>query len=242
MTTPVSGATTPTPTTPTSSSGSGASANGATANGALSFTQNFSTFLTLLTTQLQNQDPLNPMDSSQFTNQLVEFSEVEQQIKTNSQLTTMISNQTSSEAISAQTMVGDTIQYNGNQAALENGSATFSYTLPSAAASTSLIVQDANGNTVYTSSGKTAAGTYAFTWNGQNNSGQQQADGGIYTLTVQSVDANNQPITTTTTAVGTVTGVNVANNVATFDVSGVEVPMSQLVSIVNAPSSSSSSN
>ncbi len=88
--------------------------------------------------------------------------------------------------------------------------------------------------------GQTAAGTYAFTWNGENNSGQQQADGGIYTLTVQSVDANNQPITTTTTAVGTVTGVNVANNVATFDVSGVEVPMSQLVSIVSANSSSSS--
>ncbi|MGO8915001.1 MAG: flagellar hook assembly protein FlgD [Stellaceae bacterium] len=241
MTTPITSSTATTPTSSsTGSSSSSGTGNGATANGALSFTQNFSTFLTLLTTQLKNQDPLNPMDSSQFTNQLVEFSEVEQQIKTNSQLTTMISNQTASEAISAQTMVGDTIQYTGNQAALENNNATFSYTLPSAAASTSLIVQDASGNTVYSTTGQTAAGTYAFNWNGQNSSGVAQTSGGIYTLKVQAVDANNQPITATTTAVGTVTGVNVQNNVATFNVSGVEVPMSQLVNIVSTSSSSSS--
>jgi flagellar basal-body rod modification protein FlgD len=240
-TTPI---TSPGVTTPPSTSASGGSGtgNGTTANGALSFTQNFSTFLTLLTTQLKNQDPLNPMDSSQFTNQLVEFSEVEQQIKTNSQLSTMISNQTASEAIAALPMVGETIQYNGNQAALESGSATFSYTLPSNAASTNLIVQDASGNTVYSATGKTAAGTYAFTWNGQNNGGQQQPDGGIYTLSVQSVDANNNPITATTTAVGTVTGVNVQNNVATFNVSGVEVPMNQLVNIIGSSSSSSTTS
>lgn len=227
--------------TVSSSTGSGGSGtgNGTTANGALSFTQNFNTFLTLLTTQLKAQDPLNPMDTNQFTNQLVEFSQVEQQIKTNSQLSTVISNQTSSEAIAALPMIGQTIQYNGNQAALESGNATFSYTLPSNAASTSLIVQDASGNTVYSTTGQTAGGTYAFNWNGQNNAGQQQPDGGIYTLKVQAVDSNKQPITATTTAVGTVTGVNVQNNVATFSVSGVEVPMNQLVNIIGSSSSSS---
>jgi flagellar basal-body rod modification protein FlgD len=203
---------------------------------------NFDTFLQLLTTQLQNQDPLSPMDSTQFTQQLVEFSQVEQQIKTNSQLSTMITNQTASEAISAQSMVGDTIQYNGNQAALESGDATFSYTLPSAAASTTLNVLDANGNVVYSTTGQTAAGTYAFNWNGENNAGQAQTNGGLYTLQVTSTDANGNPITATTTAVGTITGVNVQNNVATFNVSGVEVPMSQLVNIVSTPSSSSSSS
>jgi flagellar basal-body rod modification protein FlgD len=240
MTSPVSSptaGTTPT-TSNTGSSGSGTSANGTT-NGILNFTQNFNTFLTLLTTQLKNQDPLSPMDSDTFTQQLVEFSQVEQQIKTNSQLSTMITNQTSSEAISAQTMVGDTIQYTGNQAALENGDATFSYTLPSTAKSTTLNVLDANGNVVYSTTGQTAAGTYAFDWNGENNAGTAQTNGNIYTLQVTSSDANGNPITATTTAVGTVTGVNVQNNVATFNVSGVEVPMSQLVNIVNSPSSSS---
>jgi flagellar basal-body rod modification protein FlgD len=229
---------TPTPAT----SSSNTSANGSSANGVLNFTQNFNTFLTLLTTQLQNQDPLNPMDSAQFTNQLVQFSEVEQQIKTNSQLSTMITNQTASETISAQTMVGDTIQYNGSQAALENGDATFSYTLPSAAQSTTLEVLDSSGNVVYSTSGQTAAGTYAFNWNGQNSAGQQQANGGIYTLQVKSTDASGNAITAKITAVGTVTGVNVQNNVATFDVSGVEVPMSELANIVSTSSSSSSSS
>jgi flagellar basal-body rod modification protein FlgD len=240
MTSPVSSPTTTPTNSNTGTSGSSTSANGTT-NGILNFTQNFSTFLTLLTTQLKNQDPLSPMDSDTFTQQLVEFSQVEQQIKTNSQLSTMITNQTASEAISAQSMVGDTIQYNGNQAALENGDATFSYTLPSTAASTTLNVLDANGNVVYSTTGQTAAGTYAFNWNGQNNAGQAQTNGGLYTLQVASTDANGNAITATTTAVGTITGVNVQNNVATFNVSGVEVPMSQLVNIVSPSSSSSSS-
>ena len=109
----------------------------ATGNDALTFTQNYNTFLTMLTTQLQNQDPLNPMDTSQFTNQLVEFSQVEQQLKTNSQLETMVNNQAASEAISALPMVGQMIEYNGNEAVLENGQAGFSYTLPSDASSAS---------------------------------------------------------------------------------------------------------
>jgi flagellar basal-body rod modification protein FlgD len=228
------------PVSSTPSASAGTSANGTDSTGTLNFTQNFSTFLTLLTTQLQNQDPLNPMDSSQFTNQLVEFSSVEQEIKQNSQLTTMIANQASSEAISALPMVGQVIQYSGNQAALSGGSATYSYTLPTAAASTSLTVQDSSGNTVFSSSGSTAAGAHAFTWNGQNNAGQQLPDGGVYTLQVQSLGANGQPVATTTTAVGTVTGVSVANNVATFNVSGVAVPMNQLVNVIGSASSTPS--
>jgi flagellar basal-body rod modification protein FlgD len=224
---------------PASNGSSSTNPNG-TSNGVLNFTQNFDTFLTLLTTQLQNQDPLNPMDSNQFTQQLVEFSQVEQQIKTNSQLSTMITNQAGSEAISAQSLVGQTIQYNGSQAVLQNGQANFSYTLPSNASAVSISIQDASGNTVYAGSGQTKAGTYNFTWNGQNSSGQQLPDGGVYTVKIQAVDANNNPITATTTATGVVTGVSVNNNVATFDVSGIQVPMNQLITIVN-PSSSTSS-
>ena len=236
MTTPISSATAaaaPPATSPT--------ANG-TSNGVLNFTQNFQTFLTLLTTQLQNQDPLNPMDSNQFTEQLVQFSQVEQQIKTNSQLSTMIANQAGAEAISAQSMVGDTIQYDGSQGELNNGQLAFSYTLPSNAAAASITIQDANGNTVFAGAGQTAAGTYNFTWNGQTSSGQQLPDGGIYTIKVQAVDANNNPISATTTASGVVTGVSVTNNVATFNVSGVQVPMNQLISIIGLPSSSTTSS
>src|SRR5580704_17012360 len=101
------------------------SANGTDSSGALNFTQNFDTFLRLLTTQLKNQNPLSPMDTSQFTQQLVAFSQVEQQIKTNSQLTAMMQGQSASEAISALPMVGRTIEYSGSKTVLQNGQAGF---------------------------------------------------------------------------------------------------------------------
>ena len=230
-----------TTTPPITSTSTPPATSGAGSTDTLDFTQNFDTFLTLLTTQLKNQDPLSPMDTSQFTDQLVMFSQVEQQIKTNSQLSTMISQQSASQVLSAQTMVGRMIEYNGNQTVLQNGQAGFSYTLPSDAASATVLVQDSGGNTVFSQQVDGSAGKHAFIWNGQNNAGAQQPDGGTYTIQVLATDSLKSPITATTTAVGTVTGVNVTNNVATFDVSGVPVPMSQLVTVIN-PSSTTASN
>jgi len=207
-------------------------ASGTDSTGTLDFTQNFDTFLTLLTTQLKNQDPLSPLDTNQFTQQLVMFSQVEQQIKTNSELSTLVGNSSSSEAISATPMVGRTIEYSGNQAALENGAAAFSYTLPSNAASAVVSIRDAGGNTVFSSAADPTAGRHDIVWNGQTNSGTQLPDGGIYAIEVQAADTKNAAITATTTATGAVTGVSVNNNVATFDVSGVQVPMSQLLTIL----------
>lgn len=215
-------------------------ANGSDPTGTLNFTQNFDTFLTLLTTQLKNQDPLSPMNTDQFTQQLVAFSQVEQQIKTNSELTTIAQGQAASEAISALPMVGRSIEYTGNQTVLQNGQAGFSYTLPTAAAAASVLIKDANGNTVFTQNVDPSAGRHAFLWNGQTSGGQQAPDGGTYKIQVVAADAKNAAVTATTTAVGTVTGVSVANNVATFDVSGVQVPMSSLLNVIGSSTTSAS--
>jgi flagellar basal-body rod modification protein FlgD len=230
--TPVS-ATTPAPTS--------SSANGSNPTGVLGFTQNFNTFLTLLTTQLKNQNPLSPLDTNQFTQQLVMFSQVEQQIQTNSQLSTLIAGQAASEAVGALPMVGRSIEYSGNQAVLQNGQATYSYTLPSGgAASASITIQDSGGHTVFQTTADPSAGKHSFVWNGQTTAGAQLPDGGTYTIQVSAAAADNSSVTATTTAIGTVTGVSVSNNVATFDVSGVEVPMNQLVSVItNSPSTAS---
>ena len=241
LATPTPATTTPTSTTGTS--GSGTSANSATGNSALDFSQNFNTFLTLLTTQLQNQDPLSPMDSNQFTSELAQFAGVEQQIKTNSLLTQQIAGQAGSEAVSALPLVGQTIQYNGDQAVLENGQAGFSYTLPSGATQATLNINDSSGNTVFTESISPNAGTQNFIWNGQTTSGQQEPDGGVYTISINATGANNAQLTATTTAVGTVSGVSVSNNVATFTIDGtsLQVPMNQLVSVLGSSSGNSSS-
>jgi flagellar basal-body rod modification protein FlgD len=249
MTTTAAASSTPTPivpagslANPTSTDTTTGGANGTDPTGTLTFTQNFNTFLTLLTTQLKNQDPLSPMNTDQFTQQLVMFSEVEQQIKTNSQLGTLISNGSSAEAISALPMVGRSIEYNGNQAILQNGQASFSYTLPTTAAAATVGIEDASGNTIFLQKADPSAGRHTFTWNGQTLGGQQMPDGGTYKVVVQATDANNQPITATTTATGTVTGVSVNHNVATFDVSGIQVPMSQLVTLVSGTASSNPTN
>ena len=226
----------------TSSSSSNNSSSSSSSNGQLAFTQNFNTFLTLLTTQLQHQDPLSPLDTNQFTQQLVSFSQVEQQIDTNNNLSQLIQLQTAGETVSAIPLVGQTIQYNSATAPLSGGQADFSYTLPSTAARAALMVTDSNGSVVYAANGDPTAGTHSFNWNGQTSNGLQLPDGGTYTLQVVATDANNNAVQSTITASGTVTGVSVTNNQPTFNVSGVSVPMSELVSVVPQSTNSSTSS
>lgn len=217
--------------TPAASAATTSTSTGSTSSSDMSMLgSNINTFLTLLTTQLQNQDPTSPMDTAQFTQQLVEFSGVEQQINTNNNLKTLITLETSSEAITALPMVGKTIQYSESTAPLSNGQASFTYTLPTNAAAANLAVEDANGHVVYQTTAATSAGSHSFLWNGQNLSGTTSPDG-AYSLAVVAADANGHAITATVTASGTIDGVSVSNNVPTFDVGGVQVPMSDLLTV-----------
>ena len=229
--------TTTTPVTsppPTAPLGTSTTANGTDPTGVANFTQNFDTFLTLLTTQLKNQDPLAPTDTNQFTQELVSFSQVEQQIKTNSQIATLISDQSSAEAIGALPAIGRAIEYQGNKSVLENGGASFSYTPPANTAAVTLSIVDASGNVVVSGKGDPSASKHSFTWNGQTANGQQLPNGGVYTLQVRAVDAKGNSVTVPTTGTGTIDNVSVANNVATFDLSGISVPLTQLVKFVTS--------
>jgi flagellar basal-body rod modification protein FlgD len=221
-------------TTPVGSSTSAAAAttnaSGSTTNSATGLAQNFNTFLTLLTTQLQNQDPLSPMDTNQFTQQLVSFSQVEQQINTNSNLQQLIQLQGAGESIAALPLVGQNIEYNSATAPLSNGQANFVYDLPSASTSTALTVVDSNGRVVYTQPGETDAGSHAFSWNGKTNAGVQLPDGN-YTLKIQAADANGSAVTPSIASIGSVQAVGVENGTATFTVNGMSVPMSELVTV-----------
>src|SRR5207244_2133146 len=91
---------------------------------------NFQTFLTLLTTQLKNQNPLDPLDTNQFTQQLVQFAQVEQQLKQNDQLATLISIEKSAQATTALAFVGTTVAVDGQTATMTNGRATWSFAVP----------------------------------------------------------------------------------------------------------------
>jgi len=209
------------------SSAPASSANNATSQ----LSSNFDTFLQLLTTQLQHQDPLDPMDTSQFTQQLVEYSQVEQQIDSNTNLQTLISQGTSQSAAYATSYLGKTVTVSGGEGSLSNGQAQWTYNLATAATSTTLSITDAHGNVVYSGSGPTAAGNNAVTWNGVDNAGNQLPDG-TYTLAVKAT-AGGQTVTSSVTSVGTVSEIDMSNGTPQLLIGSMEVPLSSISSVKN---------
>lgn len=183
------------------------------------FGDNFSTFLTLLTTQLKNQDPLSPMDSNQFTQQLVQFSQVEQSIKANDSLSKLVSMQATNQMVSAMPLVGRQVDYTGDTAALAGGKAQWSYTTPAGAAKVMLSVTDSNGKQVYAAEGQITAGKHDFTWDGTSTLGTPLPDG-AYTLTVAVAKSDNTLTTAGVTATGKVSGVLLKDGAAQLDMGG----------------------
>jgi flagellar basal-body rod modification protein FlgD len=220
-------------TVPPATANTTASTSGSSSNSALTdLSGNFDTFLTLLTTQLQNQDPMNPMDSDQFTQELVSFSGVEQQINTNDNLKQLISLQQGTTSNNAINYLGKNITITDGSGQLTDGDAHWSYALGSAAASTVITVTDANGKLVYTGKGETGAGQHDFDWDGKDNGGNQLADG-TYKLSVASLASDGTTVQTAVASKGVVSEVNFTGSEPYLMVGAMAVPVSS-VSAVDA--------
>jgi flagellar basal-body rod modification protein FlgD len=230
-------ATAPTPvsgTTPTSSSSSSSSALGSSTGATLA--GNFQTFLTLLTTQLQNQNPLSPLDTNQFTQQLVQFAGVEQQLKTNDALTQLVTLQKTTQATQALDFVGKTALVDGSTATMTKSTATWHLNVPSDA-TVDISVANASGQTVFT--GKYTAGAGAdvpFTWNGQGNDGSQWPDG-KYTITATGKDASGNNVGVAAQVQGTVSSVDLTQSPPLLTIDGNSYTLNQVKSIIAASSS-----
>jgi flagellar basal-body rod modification protein FlgD len=203
-----------------------------TLNGLQDLSGNFSTFLTLLTTQLQNQDPMNPMDSSQFTQQLVMFSQVEQQINTNSNLQTLIALGQANTLSSSAAYLGKSITITTGNGALQNSSCTWRYALGADSATTTVTVTDSNGKVVYTAPGETSSGGHDFTWNGLDSGGNQLPDG-VYKLSATATTADGSPIQSAIAFKGIVDEVNLTGSQPLLMIGGMAVPLSQVSAIDN---------
>ena len=193
---------------------------------------NFSTFLTLLTTQLKNQDPTSPMDSNQFTQQLVMYSQVEQQIDSNNNLKTLISQGTSNAAAMTTGYLGKKVSITNGNASLTGGSATWTYNLATAAANTQLVVTDSNGKTVFTGTGATTAGNNSFNWDGKDNNGNQLSDG-TYKLAVTATDAAGNTVTSSVASAGTVTQIDMTGATPQLIVGNMEVGLGDIAAVAN---------
>lgn len=193
---------------------------------------NFNTFLTLLTSQLKNQDPTSPMDSTTFTQQLVMYSQVEQQISTNTNLKTLIGQGTTQLGAYATSYLGKAVSVTNGKAALSNGAATWTYNLGTTAASNTLTVTDANGNVVYTGNGATSSGNHQFNWNGQDNQGNQLADG-TYTLTVSAKASDGSAVTAQVASAGVVSEIDMTSGTPQLMVGGMKIGLGDIANITN---------
>lgn len=169
---------------------------------------NYDTFLTLLTSQLQNQDPLAPMDSTQFTQQLVQFSQVEQQIRTNEQLQGLVGQYQAASAGAALSYLGKDAIIEANQTYLAGGQANWAYNLEGSANTLNIQVKDRTGRVIYeTTTQPRTAGEHLFTWNGVKSDGTTAPDG-VYTISVNAQNADGAAIASTTTVRERIMGVD----------------------------------
>lgn len=188
-------------------------------------------FLNLLVTQLQAQDPLDPMDANEFTSQLVQFANVEQQIYQNSHLETLVGLQESSQAAAMVNYLGTMAEAEGRSFSLSGSAgAQASYTLSEPALETTLVVKNERGQPVYTTTGETGAGRHPFEWDGRNADGRSLPDG-VYTLDVTARRGDGSTIDVSQTVYGRITGATADGGRPVLFMGDVQIPMEDVRSV-----------
>lgn len=198
-----------------------------------SLSSDIESFLQLLTTQLKYQDPLSPMDSTEFTSQLAQFATVEQGINTNSNLESLLTLTRSNQAATALSYIGKTVEAKGNVNTLTDNGAAFKYTIDRTAATTTIVIRNAANQVVYSKQGETSAGTYDFKWDGKDTSGNAQPKG-AYSISVTTTDAEGKAGTAKTFVVGTIDGADMSGDSVNVMIGTVTVPFENIVTLRNA--------
>lgn len=207
-----------------------AAAQTKTQTAATSLSQNFDTFLTLLTTQLRNQDPLEPLKSNEFTQQLVQFSSVEQQIAANKNLETLIAATALNNSNSAINYLGKEVEAIGNVADLKDSEAIWSYTLADNAPETTFRVLDQTGRTVFQTTQDVPKGSGVFNWDGNDQNGIQLPEG-AYILKITANDDIGNPVSATTMTQGIVTAIDLTSTDPLLKVGGALVRFSEIIAV-----------
>lgn len=204
--------------------------SGASGNALNKLANDFNNFLTLLTTQLQNQDPLQPMDSKEFTSQLVQFTSVEQAIQSNKNLEKLIALTGGNTSSAAFGYIGKEVKTSNSSTNLAGGIAKWSYEVDASAASSAISVKDAKGNTVFTQEGKTGAGPHEFIWDGKDKNGASFPDG-VYSLSVTAVSADKKPVSAKVFTTGIVNNVEITGDEPTLLIGGVKAGLKEIISV-----------
>jgi flagellar basal-body rod modification protein FlgD len=194
---------------------------------------NFDTFLKLLTVQMQNQDPLSPLDTNAFTEQLVSFTGVEQSIQQNKNLETLIAEMRGQSLTSAASYIGQDVTANTDLAALGKNGARWTYSLDSEALSNTLAVTTERGEILATFRGETKRGQHSFAWDGKLPNGTAAAPG-IYRLVPVAKASDSSDVTTSVQLLGRVDAVEAGPSGQKLVVGGLPIDLSQVVRISSA--------
>ena len=190
-----------------------------------SVSDNMEQFLTLLTTQLQNQSPLDPMNPTEFTGQLAQYSSLEQQIKTNDYLASVISSVQGASAIS---YLNQDVRLDGNEAPIQDGKASWSYTLQDEAAEVTITIKDADGNTLYTADGSKTKGPHDFTLD-LEEAGIDAGDLDSLFITISATDSSGKSLSGNVYANAHVDGVDTSGDSPVFSAGGVSFSLDDIV-------------
>jgi len=165
-------------------------------------------FMTMLLTQMKNQNPLNPMDNSQVTSQMAQLSTVSGIGQMNTTLSSLMSSLQSSQSMQAANLIGKSVVVPGNAMTLSSGSGQFGVNLTDAATNVQAVIKNSDGVVVDTMNlGKLPSGTTAINWNGMTSTGATAPDG-QYTFSVAAVDSSNNAVAVKALSVGLVTSVS----------------------------------
>jgi flagellar basal-body rod modification protein FlgD len=227
------------PATSPAAAGSGSATKEQAASQGLN--QTFDSFLKLLTTQLSNQDPLAPLDPTQFTTQLAQFSEVEQAISTNKKLQSLIDAQSAGQTASAVSYLGKIIEAQGDKATLANGTAQWSYNLAANATAVTVAILDSHGQAVRLLPGPTGQGSHQVVWDGRDDAGNSLPDG-VYQIQVAARDQAGNPVGVTTSFSGPVTGVSFTGGQIMLETAGSSVALTNVSSVRDPNASTTSAN
>ncbi|MBN66301.1 MAG: hypothetical protein CMM94_01885 [Rickettsiales bacterium] len=195
----------------------------------------FDNFMLLLTTQLKNQDPTEPLDVNQFTNQLVAFTGVEQQLATNANLEKLISMQEESPIEKGLGYIGKVVDAEGNAGLLQNGRASFAYSLDMPAEKVDVLITDASGRAVFSGNGTTFAGKNLVGWDGSNPYTGETEPNGLYFINVKARNALGEKVETKTYTTGTVTAAEVEDGELLLTVGGSIVKASAVEAVRQKP-------
>lgn len=192
-----------------------------------------SDFLTLLVSELQNQNPLDATSTTDLVNQLTSYANFTSQQSINSNLSSLASSFSSLVTLNSVNYIGHTVEAKSDTATLSNGAATFGYSLSSTASDVSISISDSSGNVVYTGTGTGNSGSNSFTWDGKDSSGSQLSDGGQYTISVTATDTAGNSVLNYTTVSGTVTGIDTSTSTPSLTVNGVAVSAANILGVTS---------